>query len=108
MSESVSQSVSVRCSGCDALKGVEMILKVFVCLYTFQSTYSQNPLPNLDGSWTALHWAAAFGKEDCIKALVSHGADIHARANVGRVGQCESVCEVIHLFGISLFLELSF
>ena len=31
-----------------------------------------------DGGWTALHWAARYGREDAARLLMEHGADVNA------------------------------
>lgn len=31
-----------------------------------------------DDGWTALHWAARFGREDAARLLIEHGADVNA------------------------------
>ena len=52
---------------------------------------------------TALHWAAASGREDAVTMLLSHGADVNAKDAtvshllVRKTGQPLEVLSVLHL-----------
>ena len=73
---------SVSWAECDTL--FERSGNILECLFLrkiFQFTYPHIPYQY---GLTAIHLAALFGKKGCMLALVSHGADIHAKNKVGR------------------------
>ena len=73
---------SVRWAECDTLfERSGNILELMFLRKIFQFTYPHIPYQT---GGTAIHWAAFCGNKDCMLALVSHGADIHAKDKVGR------------------------
>jgi ankyrin repeat protein len=38
---------------------------------------------DVDRGWTALHWAASYGHDECVKFCIEMGANVNARTNVG-------------------------
>lgn len=50
-----------------------------------------NQQDHTDKGWTALHWAAFYGKSEVVEILIKNGADVNA---IGKFGQSPLLCAV--------------